>query len=321
MVRRPVLGCYRRWSRICALTPHWPGSVEGRDTRPPGKGWRGARASPLRVCRLPRVAARLERGCGRGLGHLFTSEGSEPPACPSVHRYIAGLSIMSIDRPSTTRAQFVFHIPCPSDDDITGRRVHVGAWGENGFVVDRGGGVGAGRGRAARVLDGHPQRALFPSRTAPQDLVAGDRGVVPLTPTSAVMSLMTAGLLLMQNAALCCKLRLRPHHALSKARSPPSGCIPRKRLCSWAHDRVLHFATCRHSLYTSPTVRTRPAGRGLPVSGTTRRFPWDRLRRHVTDGEALCATACRAQVETLHARAQAPGVESRQTEPFEGGRG
>ncbi len=51
------------------------------------------------------------------------------------------------------------------------------------------------------------------------------------------------------------------------------GCVPRNRLCSWAHDRILHFATCRHSLYTSPTVRTRPPGGGLPASGKPHAAP------------------------------------------------
>ena len=102
-----------------------------------------------------------------------------------------------------------------------------------------------------------------------------------------------------QNAAFCCNLRLRPHHALSNARSPPSGCIPRNRQCSWAHDRVLHFANCCHSLYTSPTVRTRPPGGGSPAPGNHTPLPRDRLQERVTAGEALCATANRAQAETL----------------------
>ena len=75
-----------------------------------------------------------------------------------------------------------------------------------------------------------------------------------------------------QNAAFCGNLRFRPHHALSNARPPPSGCIPRNRLCSWAHDRVLHFANCRHSLYTSPTAK-RPPGGGLPASGNDTPLP------------------------------------------------
>ncbi len=142
----------------------------------------------------------------------------------------------------------------------------------------------------------------------------------PLRGSSRVLP--PGGLLLMQNAAFCGDLRLRPHHALSKARLPPSGCIPRNRLCSWAHDRVLHFANCRHSLYTSPTVRTRPPGGGLPASGSHTPFPLG-SPAEVRDswGGAVCDSRTCPGGDAARTGAQAPGVESRQTEPLEGREG